>query len=238
MSCCKQLKTRGKNLKKQLNQQGFHVIVILLIIVIIGAIAGAGYYVWQNNKKSNKAATTQSIPKTTAPSTVSTTTPTTTNETASWKTYKNNQHNFSFKYPSSNTWVVEENDTYTTNKIASFTAQYRGCEINCGMAFSVMVEPYDGLAAALENFGDSQMQGNNFYKLASKTTIKVGETSGLRWGYQPPDNSAAGIIYYSFKYGNKGYKLTVNSNGAIPVVGDKIDLTNYGERIFSTFKFN
>ena len=79
-----------------MNRKGITPIVIILIIVGVLVLAGGVWY-WQNQKEKEG-------PK---PGEI------TTDETANWKTYRNEEHGLEFKYPEDwNEPTIKEGDPY------------------------------------------------------------------------------------------------------------------------------
>jgi cytoskeletal protein RodZ len=250
------------------NQKGFSPIIIVIIIVVIGALGGVGWYIYKANQTKPETAKTGDITtyaqctkaegakllltvpeqcvvngkKFTNPTQLNTKdtttpTPTKTDPMASWKTYENKQFLYSFKYPGDVNWESYEQPT-TAQGLTTSSVGYKGCGPNCGSAFSVIVEQKGDINGSISHFGENQMDSNSYYSQVSKTNVKVGDTSGTRWEYKPADGKSANTVYYSFLKGKTSYKIVVNGNGAIPIIGEKIDITKYGEDIYSTFKFN
>jgi hypothetical protein len=84
-----------------MNQKGFASIALVAIIVVI--IAVGGYFVLIREQKPVAQQTTPT-PVTTQTPTSQQPSPTPINETASWKTYKNEKYKFQFNYPAN--WAM------------------------------------------------------------------------------------------------------------------------------------
>lgn len=226
------------------NQLGFGVIEIILIVVIVGLLGGLGWYVWK--QKASTSNTNNTVPaksESTATNNTDTTKniKTTIDDTSTWKEVKNNEYNFSYKYPDESDWVsatsnvATNNQTYTEGSRAGAYAKYSSCGRNCGLAFNLSVYTKGSTADVGVNYvEDIQMKDNTYYKLTTKTTITQDGVSGTKWVYTPSDDKTSKIIYYYFAVNKYAYFFEINSNGAKT---DKVDITKLGEKIFSTFKF-
>lgn len=249
-------------------QNGFSPVIIIAIIVVIGILGGVGWYVFKANQTKTETTKNSEIAsyeqctkaegskllltvpeqcvvngkKFTNPNQLNAKTtpspaPTKADPMASWKTYENKQFLYSFKYPNDVNWEAQETAT-TEQGLASTNVIYKGCGVNCGSALSVIVDQKGDINGSVSHFGENQMDSNTYYSQVSKTNVKIGDVSGTRWEYKPADSKSASIVYYSFLRGKTSYKIIVNGNGVIPIVGEKIDITKYGEDIYSTLKFN
>lgn len=93
-----------KKMKNYLNK-GVSPIITIVVIIIIGIIAIGGIlayqYYWQPKEPN---------------------TPGTKDETADWKTYKNEEHGFEFKYPS--TWSFSDNSPFISNSSYKLIVRY------------------------------------------------------------------------------------------------------------------
>jgi Tfp pilus assembly protein PilE len=227
------------------NQNGFGVVEGLLILVIVGILGGTGWYVWNSNNKTNdllnSAEKSSSIgAKATKKNTV------TKNEAVdkypSWKEEKNQEYKYSFKFPNENGWKSFINMTEANSqpysigeRINNTGVDYTLCGSNCGLVFGLRVFAKGTKADVGPHYAeDTEMKGNQYYKLTSKSAVSINGTKGTRWEYAPGDESASNIIYYYFTNDKYAYYITVNLNGAKT---DKVDLTKSGEEIFSTLKF-
>lgn len=224
------------------NEKGFSPVVVLLLLVILGLIVGAGWYVWRSKNKSN-------IPVATAPQADNSTSngvsqqgDTPVDETAGWKEEKNTEFGYSYRFPNEDGWktfyIKAEPGTqaYTLGERVNNTGvNYTLCGSNCGLVFSFRIFAKGASADPGNSWGEKLMEGNNYYKLASKQDVIRDGVAGIRWEYQPGDGNAAKIIYYYFAKDNLSYALIVNSNGALT---DKVNLTEFGEKIMQTFKFS
>ncbi|MBI4157225.1 hypothetical protein HY502_00025 [Candidatus Woesebacteria bacterium] len=90
-----------------MRNKGFAPIIILVVI----ALAVAGYFAYQNMQLKKSADNKQQAA---VPSTTSYPSPTA-NPTANWKTYTNQEYNFSFKYPSDLAVRENKNPSLTEN---------------------------------------------------------------------------------------------------------------------------
>lgn len=103
-----------------------------------------------------------------------------------------------------------------------------------GMAFNFQVNKQDSPLDPGKSWGEKQMEGNNFYRLASKKEVEKDGVKGTRWEYAPGEPSAGTVIYYYFTRNDFSYSFTINLNGA---VSDKLDITEWGQKIMETFRF-
>jgi Tfp pilus assembly protein PilX len=227
------------------NQKGFSVVEGLLILVIVGILGGTGWYVWNSNKKTNDLL--NSVDKSSSVGAKATKKNTETKIEAvdkypTWKEEKNQEYKYSFKFPNENGWKSFINKTAANSEAYSIGERvnntgvnYTLCGNNCGLVFSLRVFAKGSKADVGPHYAeDTEMKGNEYYKLTSKSAVSINNTKGTRWEYAPGDGSVSNIIYYYFTYDKYAYYITVNLNGAKT---DKVDLTKSGEEIFSTFKF-
>ena len=78
-----------------MNQKGFaNIVLVIVIVVLVGAV---GYFAFV--KKMEPVTQQPTSPATTQTSTPQQPSPTPINETANWKTYKNDTYSFEVKYP-------------------------------------------------------------------------------------------------------------------------------------------
>ena len=78
-----------------MNQKGFaNIVLVIVIVVLVGAV---GYFAFV--KKMEPVTQQPTPPATTQTSTPQQPSPTPINETANWKTYKNDTYSFEVKYP-------------------------------------------------------------------------------------------------------------------------------------------
>lgn len=224
---------------KKLVQNGFSAVEVLIVIAVIGLVGGAGWLVYnrQNNQPDSNDSDKVSENVTDATADDATNTP---ESTEGWKEVTNDKYYFSYKYP-------------TTNKCEDFIldnselsgSQDSGERINnSGVACFVSVQSsalpitvrvaVAGSYADQPNFGDTQMEGNTYYKLQSKGDITINEVSGTEWHYVPSDDLSDEIYYYHFEHKGFGYVIEINDNG---YKLSAYDVTDLGKSIFSTFKF-
>jgi hypothetical protein len=225
------------------SQGGFSAVEGLLIFIIIAVIGGTGWYVVSANKRANDVlnnsglGTTAKTSKKTNPVPAPQADPTTSN----WKEEKNTEFNYSYKHPDEG-WSVfliktdSKSPAYKTGeRINNTGVNYDGCGSNCGLAFSFRVYTKGSEADVGTNYVENvQMKGNSVYQLTSKTNLTKNNVKGTRWEYTPSDNNVSKIVYYYFTNDKFAYFITVNENGAKT---ENIDITQQGEKIFSTFQF-
>lgn len=221
------------------SQNGFSAVEVILVIVIVGLLGGLGYYVWSQNKKdrSETTSTTTSTKKTEVKKKTESQ-----DETLNWKEESNAELGYSYKYPNETGWenlvqkTATDSEAYAAGeRINNSSVHFMLCGRNCGAVFSLRVFIKGSNDDVGPNYIENvQMKDNNYYKLASKTTVTKNSAKGTRWEYQPGDTSSAKIVYYYFTNGNYAYSIYINDNGAIT---DKIDITERGEKVFSTLQF-
>jgi hypothetical protein len=225
-------------------QHGFSAVALLLLVVLITIIGGTGWYVWNSNKRSNDilSQADKSSNVTIKTSHQSTKEIEPVDEASSWKEFNDSDFGFSFKHPTDAIWKTYNTAINPTQYPTQYSEGDRAlagviydCGANCGAAFDVDVRTKDSKNFPVQSWGEDRMKGNTFYSLDSKSQIKLDGITGTRWEYQPAENNVASIIFYSFSKGQYIYLMSVNNNGAKT---DKVDVTSFGEKILSTFKFS
>lgn len=223
----------------KLNQKGFTGFEITLLVLVVALIGFAGYTVYEKNKPEITSSSTAPTKKTNQEDT-SLQQPV--DLYASWKEFKNSEYRISFKYPNESGWESFEikatadgplaEDYKNGQRINNAGVDYRLCGKNCGLAFSYMVNLVGSSADPGSSMGEKRMADNVAYKLSSKTSVEQGGLKGTRWLYKA--DGAGDIIYYYFSNTKYAYSFDLNSNGSIT---SAINITDYGQKIFSTVKF-
>lgn len=230
---------------KKLGQKGFGAVEILIVIVVVGLLGAVGWLVYsrQNTKQdANKPTqTSESKPDTITDEAKNTETTTKTPDpTEGWKTVTNDKYHFSYKYPTTNKCEDFVIETITSSQLYSLGERINNSGVRCSVSVQASASPLSvrvSVAGSTEDqpdFGDKQMQGNNYYKLQSKDKVTVSGVSGTKWHYVPSDDQSDEIYYYYFKYKDLGYVIVVNDNG---FKLSAYDVTDLGNSIFGTFKF-
>ena len=108
-------------------QSGFAHLIVITVILAVALVGTLGFVYWQNFIQQKSSASTKT-PVVKASSTV-VTTGTPTGKATTYKTYKDNQYNFTFKYP--DTWSLTTDTSYGSdfstikdesgNKVAEFS---------------------------------------------------------------------------------------------------------------------
>ena len=116
-----------------INFRGFAHLTLVVIVVIVG-IVGLLYFSWQKGL-------IKTIPK----QQVSPIPTTTLNGISEWKTYRNEEYNFEFKYPSE--WVNKP--VASENTISQFGEYFEGGEPGSSSPqyFYISIEPYETIFA-------------------------------------------------------------------------------------------
>lgn len=218
------------------------VVALLAFALVVTVLSSLGTY-WYMSKQlaSQQSPEESNQPTPIIEQTINVSPTVTKDETADWKAYTTKQEPLiSFKYPTDNGWQVFDNKIaedfpdYPKGYRSYTGVDYKLCGPNCGLVFRIDVYVKGSEIDPGNQWGEKQMQGNNFYKLSSKQSVTKSGVSGTRWEYSPGDNTVAKIIYYYFRKNNYSYTIGINSNGALT---DKVDLTERGEKIFSTVQF-
>lgn len=226
------------------NQNGFGLLGVLAVIIVVVVVGVVGVAAWYVYKKNNKQETTKT-PSSEQANNPSPEASEVKDETANWKEVKNSAFVFTYKYPNETGW---ENTVTTTptdaaayaqgERINSASVVYTLCGKNCGLAFDLRVFVKGSQADVGGKWAEETMADNTVYKLLAKEAVTLDGVSGTKWVYEPQGEykeSAAKIVFYYFTKDNLSYAMRANSNGAAT---DKIDITSYGEKIASTFKFS
>jgi len=192
-------------------QKGFAPILILVGVLVL--IAGGVYYL------GIKKAPVQQVqnPMVTFQTAQATPTPSTSDQTVNWKTYTNNENNYSFKYPQ--TWQLEQEGT----TIRIFDPKSKYSESFSFITYSP-VSPKKLSLLSIEDFVKQQQDNIPYLQF---TPITIGGIEGKR----TTDIPGADVYDTVFvKRGSTIYKIELSNEGA-SITKDTFD------QILSTFKF-
>lgn len=155
---------------------------------------------------------------------------------ADWKTLSSQAYGISFKFPTGSEWAANVTDQeLPSGQKATGSAKYVPCGPNCGWALNLRVITQGSSDDPGATYGDKQLHGNDYYRLASKKDVTRDGINGTRWEYTPADDKAATIVYYYFTRGDFAYTFDVNMNGSKT---DTVDITKTGEMIMETLQFD
>lgn len=141
--------------------------------------------------------------------------------TANWKTYTNNVHKISFKYPTD--WTLSSKDDQEKfNASVNLTKD----EATIHMIFGV-----DGIGGAGADYeGDSfVLDGNNVFKYNAHNTYNNSQTIGITDSLK----GSLGVLMLK----KKTYILNLNYPSKYNTSGESINLEQIFDQILSTFKF-
>ena len=222
---------KGRATPKLSAKGGFAEIVIIVAVLVLAAIGGAYYLGTQKNKTGS----------TNSPSLVSQASPTTadarrpvpngTGETVNWKTYKDTNNRFEFKYPDN--VVTQEINSQDTDVLISFKypGSPDGCELCDGYVLYFKLGNLN--QQPLKQVAETELKKEKDNEFASNVQplvpISTGNYSGFTFSY-----------IYQIKSTN--IYLSANKESYVKIIKSVDDPQSSGyektiDQILSTFKF-
>lgn len=210
--------------------KGFAPIAIVIIVAAVLVLAGGGYWWWQNKAEVAVPVINQQA--------ISSSQQVATDETASWKTYRNDQYGFEFQYPTE-IQLANLVPLKVTN-MQRLDVGVFGIYIEGLRFFSVLIlnkpEGFSSLKVYVENqFADLQKAFKNFKGDVFETTVGDKKGFTLRQYFAIDPESYDDRVYLE----QGSYLITVNrTHLATKNSIDNYETTeeNTAKKIFSTFK--
>jgi len=213
---------------KFMNQKGISSIVIILIIIGVFVIAGGVWY-WQSQKEKPVACTQDtklcpdgSYVSRTGPNCEFAACPEAKDETANWKTYRNEEYGFEVKYP--NDWQITEDRQSGVMNIISF----RGVPGSPGDNLSIAFMPNQG-GITIDEWWAEKSKNSDFKKTGeTKIAGRKALELNIPETVPPAFDRAEGSRYIFISQDRDGSIFQITISWLTK------DLTN---QILSTFKF-
>ena len=168
-----------------MNQKGFaNIILVVMVVILLGTV---GYFAFVKKFAPVAQQPTPTPTQTTNPTkTPVSTTPTQKNETTDWKTYKNGQYGFEFKYPPNST--VEPRQDLNDQEIR--LQNYIATDNPTGLAPG---EYYLEISIFDQKLGHKSSQSCK-QSVVSPQKVELGVVTGYR-GYGEEGGDAGGIRF-------------------------------------------
>lgn len=211
----------------QCKQKGFAPVLILVGILVLGMVAGGAYYFGKSQvskpQPQNPVIASQIPQPVSSPSASP-------DETASWKTYTNNNFTFSIKYP---VGILP----YTENRIDTKDNLFlRLSDLNSERQASVnfYIQVYKN-NDSLEKYDEKQFESSS-----DKNSLLVGGDKGFLYYHDPiaPNGLPEVPVVFSYdffiKHAGAFYQISLNTERGEDFLKMKRDLFN---QILSTFRF-
>ena len=173
-------------------QKGFGWLGLLIVLAII---IGGGYWVWQNRLGSPTSKSTVDI--------------------SNWKTYRNEEYGFEFKYPGNFLEIKENNEPWGTGFQLLFLKYKSG-----SLSLIVLNQPLD--PKNIQNFYE--------IKIENPETRNVGRKIGYVFG---DSDAGCGIVVVQTALGSKTLQVGFSGCEGETIPSDNV----WQDKILSTFKF-
>lgn len=193
-----------------------HLLPIILSSLITVLVLVGGYFLFLNNNPKN-------ITTNPSPTPISSINPSASVDPIStWKTYTNNTHKITFKYPQ--TWILDDS---TANEPLNARIQ-----LTKDQAFISMQLKLDGIGGSGRNYQGVpyEFAGLKLYKYHVDNTYN--NTQG--WGITDSLNQSLGFFVYS----GKPYSITLTYPNALLNTPEEKSLLAEFDQILATFKYS
>lgn len=203
-------------------QKGFVLPLVLVGILLIGLLGAGGYYFYQTNYSQNTPII-QSSPQ-----------PQVKDETANWKTYKDEKYGFSFKYPSSTNIKIypEEVATATPDlaiQLNNITTEDVAEKQILLFIYETSIE--DTVGKKVQQLKNQWALDKNFKREVIQEESKMGDIDAITLYITFPSGTKS--IETFFIYQGYVYDFSINYQ---PQTEEQI--VNIYKDILSTFTFN
>lgn len=226
-------------------QKGFAPILILVGVLIIAAVAGGAYYLGKSQISKPQPTITPVATQTPQPTSMPSSTP---DETANWKTYKNEKYGFEIKHPTylkiheyeslqdpeSEFWLIlDKNSEPAKNSVVTLDHVWKDISyINKGFYVAVTPKEWDKRDlnkpsyTCRECIASFKNEQTTFLGIkASKSVSDFPDDPSVNEGMQP-------YTYLVFNYRGKGWLIAYDH------LDFKSDYDPIYDQILSTFRFD
>lgn len=212
---------------RNLNNKGIAPIVIILIVAGVLALAGGGWYVYQNSKikvqneasEQNQQAVNQ-------------------DETANWKTYRNEQYGFEFKYPQE--WMIKERNNPSMPSGFYISEGMPSLQISFGPNASEKVFEFGCLKETKPSYAffDKLSNGGLQINDGKNESIDFGDLNIVVKGISPDDyDHLPGIVWQGTDFGYEVHQCNQNDVCAI-FYGYGNGIKDLDKLILQSFRFS